>query len=86
MKLNLKIWCNNAFDENHQIELNFLRESLGENELILFSPKENGASGESAKILREADIAFGSPNADALLNAENVLIPPDIRLTTRLIL
>ncbi len=72
MEQKLKIWCNNSFDENHQNELNFLRESLGENELTLFPPKENGASGESAKILREADIAFGSPDADALMNAENI--------------
>ena len=72
MKQNLKIWCNNSFDEKHQNELNFLRENLGGNELILFPATEKGADGEAAKVLREADIAFGSPSADALMNAENI--------------
>lgn len=72
MKKKLKIWCNNAFDENHQNELNFLREKLGENELNLFPPTEKGDTGEAAKMLLEADIAFGAPSAEALFNAENI--------------
>lgn len=72
MKRNLKIWCNNLFTEAQQNELNFLRENLGKNELILFAPEENGKRGESAKVLREADIAFGAPDVGTAMNVENL--------------
>ena len=72
MKRKLKIWCNNSFAAAQQNELNFLRESLGDSKLILFAPEENGKRGKAAKVLREADIAFGSPAADALMKAENI--------------
>lgn len=72
MRRNFKIWCNNSFTEAQQNELNFLRENLGGSELILFAPEENGARGEAAKVLREADIAFGAPNVQTAMNAENL--------------
>jgi len=53
-------------------ELNEFRESLSKHELFVFPPTENGAAGESAEVLQIADIAFGTPDADAVLSAENI--------------
>ncbi|MGI9037192.1 MAG: D-2-hydroxyacid dehydrogenase, partial [Pyrinomonadaceae bacterium] len=49
-----------------------MRESLGDNELILFAPQEDGARGEAARVLREADGAFGALDAAAAMSAENL--------------
>src|SRR5688500_3937619 len=68
----LKIWTNHSFTQGEKSELNELREGLGDHELFVFPPAENGASGASAKILQTADIAFGTPDADAVLAAENI--------------
>src|SRR5215207_7290598 len=68
----LKIWTNHSFTTGAKSELNDLRENLGGHELVVFSTAENGARGESAQFLRAADIAFGTPDADAVLAAENV--------------
>jgi phosphoglycerate dehydrogenase-like enzyme len=65
----LKIWTNHSFTGE---DLSRFRESLGEYELFVFPPTENGTSGESAAALQNADIAFGTPDADAVLRAENV--------------
>jgi phosphoglycerate dehydrogenase-like enzyme len=65
----LKIWTNHSFTSN---DLKTFRESLSEHELFVFPPTENGASSESAKALHIADIAFGTPDADAVLQAENI--------------
>lgn len=68
----LKIWTNHSFTSGENSELNNLRENLGAHELSIFPSAENGASGESAERLRTADIAFGQPDPDAVLNAKNV--------------
>lgn len=64
----LKIWTNHSFTS----ELKEFRESLEADELFVFPSAENGATGESAEVLKIADIAFGTPDADAVLSAENV--------------
>ena len=64
----LRIWTNHGFTE----ELEEFRKSLSPHELHVFPPSETGADGESAKALRAADVAFGTPDADALLAAENI--------------
>lgn len=64
----LRIWTNHSFTS----ELNEFRENLNEQELFVFPPTENGAAGESAELLRISDIAFGTPDADACLAAENI--------------
>ncbi|MEP6904216.1 MAG: D-2-hydroxyacid dehydrogenase, partial [Actinomycetota bacterium] len=56
----------------NESELNTLRENLGEHELFVFPPAVKGVSGNSAEILRSADIAFGTPDADVVLSCENV--------------
>ncbi len=68
----LKIWTNHSFTTGAESELNSLRESLEAHELFVFPTTENGAAGESAEVLRVADIAFGTPDADAVLSAENI--------------
>jgi len=64
----LKIWTNHSFTS----ELKEFRESLEAHELFIFPSAENGANGESAEVLKIADIAFGTPDADAVLSAENI--------------
>ena len=68
----LKIWTNHSFSEDAQGDLETLRESLGAHQSFVFPPAENGTRGASAEALRTADIAFGTPDADALLAAENI--------------
>jgi phosphoglycerate dehydrogenase-like enzyme len=69
----LKIWTNHSFTDGQKSELNDLREELGaRHELFVFPPAENGTDGESANALQTADVAFGTPAADAVLAAENV--------------
>ncbi len=65
----LKIWTNHGFTEN---DLKEFRANLGEYELFIFPSAENGLTGESAESLKLADIAFGTPDAEAVLNAENI--------------
>ena len=68
----LKIWTNHSFTSGAESELNDLRDNLGAHELFVFSPVENGTKGEAAESLKIADIAFGTPDADAVLAAENI--------------
>lgn len=68
----LKIWCNNLYAPLEGKDLEWFRQSLSEHHLELFNSKENGKDGESAKALAEADIAFGSPDADAVIRAQNL--------------
>ncbi|MDQ3685017.1 MAG: D-2-hydroxyacid dehydrogenase [Acidobacteriota bacterium] len=63
----LIIWCNNHFSATTQKELAMFHG--GGHRLLLFDPKNNGADEESRQALSEADIAFGSPDPDALMGA-----------------
>jgi phosphoglycerate dehydrogenase-like enzyme len=65
----LKIWTNHSFTEK---DFNEFRERLNDHELVVFPPAENGTNSESAKALQAADIAFGTPDPDTILSAENV--------------
>jgi phosphoglycerate dehydrogenase-like enzyme len=67
-----KIWTNHEFTPGAESELSGLRRNLGARELFVFPPSENGTAGDAAEALRVADIAFGTPAADAVLAAENV--------------
>ena len=67
----VRIWTNHGFT-NDQSELDGLRENLGGHDLFVFPPAENGVDGKSAEVLQTADIAFGTPDADAVLAAANV--------------
>lgn len=64
----MKIWTNHSFTA----ELEEFRDALGDHELFVFPPGENGTGGAAADALRAADAAFGQPGADAVLAAENI--------------
>lgn len=68
----LIIWCNNHFSATAQKQLAMLHDGGGGHRLLLFEPKNGGADGESRQALSNADIAFGSPDADALMGAERL--------------
>lgn len=72
MNQTLKIWCNNLFLPSQEEAKKMLCESVGEHRLYLFEPSENGKKGESAIALQKSDIAFGTPDTDAVMNAENI--------------
>lgn len=72
MTKRLTIWCNNLFTPLQGEEQKWLRDQVGEHDFHLFEPSENGKDGESARILNEADIAYGSPNPNAVLEAKNL--------------
>jgi len=65
----LIIWCNNHFPEKAPNEHAMLSEAIGEHRLLSFEPTQNGSAGESRQALNEADIAFGSPDPEALMRA-----------------
>lgn len=72
MKKSYTIWCNNLFVPLKGSEREWLRNSIRPHILYLFDSTENGNAGESADILKKADIAFGSPDPQAVLQAENL--------------
>lgn len=64
----LRIWTNHHFTS----ELESFRKELSGHEIDVFPPSETGRSGEAFEALKTADIAFGTPDADAVLAAERV--------------
>lgn len=67
-----KIWCNNLFTEMQKQWLKMLTDGIGENEISIFEPEENGKDGFSREALMQADIAFGTPDAETLFDCENL--------------
>lgn len=72
MQKTFTIWCNNLFVPLEGSDKEFLKNSLSGHKFYLFDSQENGREGESADILKKADIAFGSPDPQAVLQAENL--------------
>lgn len=66
------IWCNNPFPENKQQVKKVLAEEAGTHQVFFFAPAENGLDGESRKILQAADIAFGSPDRETLMQSKKL--------------
>ena len=71
-KQTYKIWCNNSFNADEKVERELLINGTKEHEIYLFKPGENDTSGESKHALHQADIAFGTPDANTLLSCENL--------------
>lgn len=44
----------------------------GHHRLLLFEPKDNGKTGESSRVLADADVAFGSPDPEAAMHSEKL--------------
>ncbi len=72
MTKSLCIWCNVLFLPQNREELALLKYSLQDHRLFLFDPKEDGSTGASAEALENADIAFGTPDADAVIKCEKL--------------
>lgn len=72
MAKRLTIWCNNLFTPLQDEEKDWFYQTIREHDLHIFELSENGKDGESAKVLNEADIAFGSPNPKAVLDSKNL--------------
>jgi phosphoglycerate dehydrogenase-like enzyme len=66
----LTIWCNNDFGQNDQRELVLLRENVSNYHLRLFAESE---SSETARVaLAAADIAFGSPSPQDVVESKTL--------------
>src|SRR4051812_11816579 len=72
MPAKYKIWSNNLFVPLRDAEREWFCNQLQGHQLNLFEPSENGREGESARKLEEADIVFGSPDPDAVMQCLNV--------------
>lgn len=66
----LTIWCNNDFGPNDERELTLLRESVGNHHLVLFAESDVGQKMRTA--LAAADIAFGSPSPEYVLESKTL--------------
>lgn len=65
----MRIWTNHYFTDD---ELNEIRERFSAHEFTHFAPEETGNDGESRAALIEAEIAFGTPDADTLFECPNL--------------
>jgi phosphoglycerate dehydrogenase-like enzyme len=61
------IWCNNEFTADQEYERNLLIDGVGAHRLLMFREADDGREGESRAALETADIAFGFPDADAVI-------------------
>src|SRR5215813_2822326 len=64
----LTIWCNNDFTEAQQRELDLLRQGVGSHRLLMMRRNDP----EARQTLPGADIAFGTPDAQAVCESPNV--------------
>ena len=67
------IWCNNDFSPEQDSERDMLLQGVGTHRLLLFEPTEDGSAGESREGLQNAEIAFGSPQAQTASECEKLL-------------
>ncbi len=66
----LTIWCNNDFGQNDERELALLRENVSNYHLTLFAESDAGEKARAA--LAAADIAFGSPSPQYVLESKTL--------------
>jgi phosphoglycerate dehydrogenase-like enzyme len=65
------IWCNHDFPADRQAERDLLIRGVGDHRLLFF--KDDGREdGESRSALRNADIAFGYPDARTIRDCEQL--------------
>ena len=69
-KPKLTIWCNNDFAKSNEREVKLLREAVGEHHLLMFD--ENDLTPASLDALRTADIAFGYPEPQFVLESPSL--------------
>jgi len=66
----LTIWCNNDFGQNDERELALLRENVSNYHLMLFADPDASETARAA--LATADIAFGSPCPQDVLESKTL--------------
>ena len=66
----LTIWCNNDFGQNDEPELALLRENVSNYHLLLFAESDTSDTARAA--LAAADIAFGSPSPQDVLESKTL--------------
>lgn len=66
----LTIWCNNDFGASDEREIHLLTDGVREHQLFMFA--ENDLGPEAMAALRTADVAFGYPEPEAVLNCEKL--------------
>jgi phosphoglycerate dehydrogenase-like enzyme len=62
------IWCNNQFTADQDHDRNLLIDGVGAHRLLMFDEAQDGRKGDSRAALKTADIAFGYPDADAVVD------------------
>lgn len=67
--MNLDIWCNLLFREEHTAEKALLQSAVGQHRLHLFPQTAAGNSGAARDALLASEIAFGSPDPDVLIES-----------------
>jgi phosphoglycerate dehydrogenase-like enzyme len=69
---NLVIWCNDDFRSDQSEQLKLLTEGVGKHQLLRFDRDQDGHDGEAQAALELADVAYGFPNARAVVECEHV--------------
>jgi phosphoglycerate dehydrogenase-like enzyme len=68
----LRIWCNLGFTSDQERERNLLIEGVAAHRLLMFEEVQNGRDGDSRAALDTADIVFGYPDANAMVECERL--------------
>ncbi len=72
IKSQLTIWCNDDFRPEHKRELNLLVNGVHDHRLLFFERSQEGQAGEARSALETAEIAFGYPDALAVVECERL--------------
>lgn len=70
--MQLTIWCNNDFSDAEAGERSMLIDGARDHRLLLFDDRQDGLTGEARIGLETADVAFGSPAAQAVLDCNRL--------------
>ena len=70
--MKLSIWCNNDFGTNDRPALKLLQEGTAAHQLLMFADTETGLTGEPRQALANADVAFGYPDPQAIVESQTV--------------
>lgn len=70
--MKLKIWSNLPFREDQANEREIFTSSLSDHELSLYPFSEKGTSGEGRERLLAADVVYGWPDPDVLIESTNL--------------
>lgn len=70
--MSFKIWSNLPFRDDQTAEREHFVSSLAEHELSLYPSSEKGDSGEAKEKLLAAEIVYGWPDPDVLIESKNL--------------